>query len=169
MRVLGIDPGTRTTGYGIVDFEDNVLRHIDNGGISPDEGKPLSNRLYHIYTVINSLIENHKPDVVVIEDLFVAKNARSSLLLGHARGVALVAASKAGVVIAEYSPSEVKKAVVGNGSATKHQIQQMVKMILKLPEIAIEDASDALAAAICHCNGEALRNCFAAARNDVRT
>lgn len=160
MRVFGIDPGTTCTGYGIVDFVNNSLAHVDNGGISPSAKLPLNKRLNEIYSSLASLIEKHRPDTVVIEGLFMAKNARSSLILGHARGVAILAASKAGLDIAEYSPAEVKKAIVGTGMATKHQIQQMVKMMLKLPEIAIEDASDALAIAICHCNSYRLRSLY---------
>lgn len=157
MIVLGIDPGTITTGYGIVEQNGNSLRHVDNGGISPDANAPLSKKLHHIFEKLNVLINAHKPDVVVIENLFVAKNARSSLLLGHARGVAMLAASAAGVEVAEYTPLEVKKAVVGQGHATKRQVQQMVKMVLNLPEVAFEDASDAMAAAICHCQTAGLK------------
>lgn len=157
MRVLGIDPGSHITGYGIVEHEGGAIRHIDNGGIRPDAHLPLAKRLHSIYSGLAQLISKHRPDIAVVENVFVAKNARSSLLLGHARGVAILAASEAGVPVAEYQPSQIKQAVVGQGQATKHQIQQMVRAILSLPEIAIEDASDALAVAICHCQGEGLR------------
>lgn len=151
MKVLGIDPGSHITGYGVVERERNSIRHIDNGGIFSSSKLKLAARLCDIFTKLTVLIDNHRPDAIAIENLFVAKNARSSLMLGHARGVALVSAARAGVPIWEYTPSQVKQAVVGQGSATKHQIQHMVRAILGLPEIAQEDASDALAVAICHC------------------
>ncbi len=161
MRVLGIDPGSHTTGYGIVDHEGGAIRHIDNGGIRPGSGLPLAGRLQSIYSGLSRLISVHRPDMVAVENVFFAKNARSSLMIGHARGVAILAASLAGLPVAEYQPSEIKQAVVGQGQATKHQIQQMVRAILGLPEIAFEDASDALAVAICHCHGEGLRRSIA--------
>lgn len=157
MRVLGIDPGSHTTGYGIVDREGQSLRHVDNGGIRVDPALPLAKRLQGIYAELRRLIAAHRPEVMVVEDVFVAANARSSLALGQARGVALLAASSAGLPVAEYSPAEVKLAVVGQGRATKHQIQQMVRVILRLPEVAEEDAADALAVAICHCQSEGLQ------------
>ena len=152
MKILGIDPGSRITGYGIIENTGNSISHIDNGGIQPDRKLPFSQRLRKIFDELVNLIDIHKPDVVAIENVFVAKNVRSSLLLGHARGTAMVAASIANIEIEEYSPSEVKQAIVGTGRATKNQIQHMVKIMLSLPEIAFEDASDALAVAICHCN-----------------
>jgi len=152
MKVLGIDPGSRVTGYGIVEGRGNIVQHIDNGNIRPDTKLPFPKRLQTIFDTIKILIEKHKPDIVAIENLFVAKNVRSSLILGHARGTAMVAASSADIDVVEYTPSEVKKAIVGTGGATKNQIQEMVKAILGLPEVACEDASDALAIAICHCN-----------------
>ncbi len=158
MKVLGIDPGSRITGYGIVENTGNGLSHIDNGGIQPDRKLPFSQRLKKIFDELADLIDTHKPDVVAIENVFVAKNVRSSLLLGHARGTAMVAASLADIEVEEYSPSEVKQAIVGTGRATKNQIQHMVKIMLGLPEVAFEDASDALAVAICHCNTSAFQS-----------
>lgn len=152
MRVLGIDPGSHTTGYGIVELSNNSVRHVDNGQIRTDSKLPLSERLHFIFTNLETLVKTHKPDVLAIENLFVAKNARSSLLLGHARGVSILAGSINGLKIFEYTPAEVKLSVVGQGRAEKYQVQQMVKVMLNLPEIAAEDASDALAVAICHCN-----------------
>lgn len=152
MRVLGIDPGTRITGYGIVDIVSGRLCHVDNGNIEPEKDLNLSHRLKVIFNHINGLIEKYRPDALAVESVFVAKNVRSSLLLGHARGMALVAAAGANIDVAEYSPSEVKKALVGTGSAGKGQVQRMVQIFLKLPEVPCEDASDALAVAICHCN-----------------
>lgn len=152
MRIIGIDPGSAVTGYGIVELTDGVIRHLDNGGISTRPNLPYPQRLHNIYTTLTSLIEAYRPDTAVIENVFVAKNARSSLLLGQARGVAMTAATSAGLKMAEYTPAEVKMAVVGTGRATKQQVQYMVKTILGLEQVAAEDASDALAAAICHCH-----------------
>ena len=157
MRIIGIDPGSAVTGYGIVELEDGVIRHVDNGGISSRPNLPYPQRLHNIYTKLISLIEAYRPDAAVIENVFVAKNARSSLLLGQARGVAMMAATGAGLKMAEYTPAEVKKAVVGTGRATKHQVQCMVKAILGLEQVAAEDASDALAVAICHCHTAGLK------------
>lgn len=158
MRVLGIDPGSRITGYGIVERLRNEIRHIDNGGIRPSGKFPFPKRLKIIFDELTGLIETHKPDMVAIENVFVAKNVHSSLILGHARGTAMVAASLANLDVAEYTPSEIKKAIVGTGNASKNQMQEMVKIMLKLPEIAFEDASDALAVAICHCNCASFRD-----------
>jgi crossover junction endodeoxyribonuclease RuvC len=108
--------------------------------------------LYIIFESLEKIIESFQPDVVAIENIFVAKNVRSSLILGHARGSAIVAATRANLDVMEYTPSQVKKAVAGTGGATKDQIQQMVKIVLNMPEVACEDASDALAVAICHLN-----------------
>jgi len=157
MRVLGIDPGSNTTGYGILEESGGVIRHIDNGNISPGTKLPFHKRLHEIYDGLTGLIEAHRPEAVAIENVFVAKNARSSLLLGHARGVAILAASRAGLAIEEYTPSQVKVAITGSGRAGKEQIQLMVRAILSLPEVACEDASDALAVAICHLNSAGLR------------
>lgn len=157
MRVLGIDPGCTVTGYGVVEQNANEIRHINNGIVRPNPRCKLPRRLQIIYEELTRLIEEYRPDVAVIENVFVAKNAQSSLILGHARGAAMLAASASNIEIAEYTPSEVKQAVVGNGRADKNQVQQMSKTILGLPEIACEDASDALAVAICHCHSAGLK------------
>ena len=156
MIVLGIDPGSNVTGYGIVEGLGGAFRHIDNGTLSSDRALTLPRRLDLIFTRLQELIGSHRPDAVAIENLFVAKNARSSLILGHARGVAMLAASRAGLEPAEYTPSQVKSAVAGSGRADKEQMQKMVRMLLSLPEAAAEDASDALAVAICHINSAGL-------------
>ncbi len=156
MRVLGIDPGSNVTGYGIVEGHGSAFAHIENGGIAPKRGLALPLKLQDIFRGLKALMERFRPDAVAIENLFVAKNARSSLILGHARGVALLAASETGLTAAEYSPSQVKLAVTGSGRADKEQIQRMVRSLLGLPEVACEDASDALAVAICHLNSAGL-------------
>jgi crossover junction endodeoxyribonuclease RuvC len=152
LRILGIDPGTRTTGYGLIDQKGNRLTHVDNGAIHTRSSDELPLRLSQIYIGLIEAIETYKPDAMAIEKVFVAKNAGSALKLGQARGTAIVAGVNAGLPVFEYSALQVKSAVVGYGKAGKIQVQQMVKALLKLPEIAQEDASDALAIAICHAN-----------------
>ncbi len=157
MRVLGIDPGSNITGYGICENDGGVMRHIDNGNIAPGAKLPLPKKLSGIYEQLMELIKRYRPDAVAIENVFVAKNVRSSLILGHVRGVAMLAATTSGVKIEEYTPTQVKSAITGSGRASKEQIQSMVRAILRLPERACEDASDALAVAICHCNSAGLK------------
>jgi crossover junction endodeoxyribonuclease RuvC len=158
MRVLGIDPGTLTSGYGIVVEEDHKLFHVVSGGISPSAKHAFPLRLKKIYEELEKIIDKHRPQVVVVEDLFVSKNIKSALKLGHASGVAILAAVNAGLPVFEYAPLEVKQAVVGNGKAEKKQVQIMVKTLLELPKIPHPaDAADALAAAICHIHSSRLR------------
>lgn len=155
MRVFGIDPGSTTTGYGIIEAQGSSVLHLDNGGIHLPTSKTLPHRLAIIYNEVTALIERFQPDAVAVENVFVAKNVSSTLKLGHARGAAIVAAVNAGVTVAEYTPSQVKKALTGYGAASKDQIQRMVKAVLNLPELAFEDASDALAIALCHAQSHA--------------
>ena len=150
MKILGIDPGTHKTGWGVIKKEGNKVSHVDNGLIVPKASLPLAARLLFIFNELVKVIDNFKPEAASVEEVFVAKSAKSALVLGHARGVALLAASRANLEISEYSTRVIKQAVVGYGNAEKIQVAQMVKALLKLPEIAAEDASDALAAAICH-------------------
>ncbi|OGW40070.1 MAG: crossover junction endodeoxyribonuclease RuvC [Nitrospirae bacterium GWD2_57_9] len=158
MRVLGVDPGTLTSGYGIVAEEDHKLFHVVSGGISPSAKQPFPKRLKKIYEELEKIIEKYRPHVVVVEDLFVSKNMQSALKLGHARGVAILAAMNAGLPVFEYSPLEVKQAVVGNGKAEKKQVQMMVKALLDLQKVPHPaDAADALAAAICHIHSSRLK------------
>jgi crossover junction endodeoxyribonuclease RuvC len=161
MRIIGIDPGSNITGYGIVELSGGGMRHIESGNIAPARGTPLPRRLLEICDGLSALIGRHRPDAAAIEDVFVSKNARSSLLLGHARGAAMIAACRAGLAVEEYQPSQVKQAVAGTGRATKEQMQLMVRAILRLPEVACEDASDALAVAICHANSQGLAGAIA--------
>jgi len=150
MRVFGIDPGSHVTGYGVVEKRGGTIVHIDNGIVRPKNSYSFPERLCDIFKNINRLIDEFKPNVVALEDVFVAKNARTAMKLGHARGVAMLAATMKGIEVVEYQPVHVKQAITGVGSATKNQVQLMVKAMLKLPDIAAEDASDALAVAICH-------------------
>lgn len=156
MRILGIDPGSRATGYGLIELVGNRLQHIDNGVIRPPAKVDFAQRLLHIHQELQVVIRQYAPDCSAIEQVFMANNAQSALKLGHARGVAMLAAASAKLDVAEYSPLQIKSAVVGYGRASKAQVQQMVKALLKLPEIAQEDASDALAVAICHAHTGAL-------------
>jgi len=150
MIILGIDPGSRITGYGLISKEGNRLVHVDNGAIFTDSAKEFPQRLEKIFTGLSAIIAQYRPEVVAVENVFVAKNAASALKLGQARGAAIVAAVSVGLIVHEYTAMQVKQAVVGTGRAEKGQVQQMIKALLKLPEIAQEDASDALAVAICH-------------------
>ncbi len=150
MRILGIDPGSRATGYGLIEKEGNRLIHIDNGVIRPPANAELPERLLSIFSDLNAIINEYTPQYSAIEQVFMSKNAQSALKLGQARGAALLAMAGAGLEIGEYSPMQVKSSVVGYGRAAKSQVQQMVRALLNLPEIAQEDASDALAVAICH-------------------
>lgn len=150
MRILGIDPGTRITGYGLVEKQGNRLLHIDNGAIVTASGDDLSQRLQTIHVTLGRIIAQYAPQAVAVEQIFVARNALSALKLGHARGAALLAAALGGLPVFEYTALQVKSAVVGYGRAEKGQVQQMVRLLIGLPEIAQEDASDALAVAICH-------------------
>ncbi|MFA7059284.1 MAG: crossover junction endodeoxyribonuclease RuvC [Pedobacter sp.] len=156
MRVLGIDPGSRITGYGIVEQSGNRLVHVDNGAIFTDNATDFPGRLLRIFDGLSSVIAQYQPDEVAVENIFFSTNAQSALKLGQARGAAIVAAVHAGLPVAEYTALQVKQAVVGQGKAEKEQVQKMLKALLSLPEIAQADASDALAVAICHINSHEL-------------
>lgn len=163
MRVLGIDPGSRITGYGIVEQAGNRLVHVDNGAIFTDSAADFPGRLLRIFDGLSAVIAQYQPDEVAVENIFFSTNAQSALKLGQARGAAIVAAVHAGLPVAEYTALQVKQAVVGQGRAEKGQVQKMLKALLGLPEIAQADASDALAVAICHINSNGLRQMTAGA------
>jgi crossover junction endodeoxyribonuclease RuvC len=165
MIVLGIDPGSRITGYGIAEKIGNRLVHIDNGAIFTDKAGDFPNRLKAIYEGLAHVIAAYSPDAVAVEQIFLAHNAQSALKLGQARGAAIVAGVNAGLPVFEYTAMQVKQAVVGHGHATKDQVQQMVRILLNLPEIAQADASDALAVAICHANSANLKAMVQAKRS----
>jgi len=169
MRILGIDPGSRITGYGLLEKRGNRLLHIDNGAIFTRSDAPLDVRLKTIYGELCRLIGDHAPDAVAVERIFAAKNALSALKLGHARGVAILAGANANLPVFEYTALQVKSAVVGHGRAAKIQVQQMVRTLMGLPEIAQEDASDALAVAICHAHSNPLNEKLQAALNRRRS
>lgn len=153
MRVLGIDCGTERTGYGVIDSDGRVHRLVSAGVIRTLRPDALHHRLLTIARELRSQIEQYRPEVVVVEEVFYAVNVKTVLKLSHVRGVALLAAAEAGLELAEYSPLEVKTSVVGYGRAEKSQVQTMVASLLRLEAvIGSEDASDALAIAICHAN-----------------
>jgi len=152
VRTLGIDCGTAFTGYGVVEHDpDGTLRCLSCGVIKLSSKQTLPLRLAKIFDCLNALIQGYGPDDVAIEDIFYAVNVKSALKLGQVRGVAMLAASSAGLEVAEYAPLAIKSAVVGYGRAEKHQVQQMVARLLNLGEVPDSpDAADALAIAICH-------------------
>ena len=151
MKVFGIDPGSDRTGYGCVDTDGSRHRIVTCGAIRTPASGSFPQKLQVIHQRLAELLAEHRPDCVAIEDLFHAVNARSALRLGHARGVAMLAAVEAGLTVAEYTPAQIKRAVVGYGRAEKPQVQQMVKLILGLSQPpSPHDAADALAVAICH-------------------
>ena len=151
MRVFGIDPGSARTGYGCVQSDGTRHRLIACGAISIPVSNAFPQKLLIIHAELAALLAEHRPDCVAIENLFHAVNARSALMLGHARGVAMLAAVEAGLPIVEYTPAEVKQSVVGYGRAEKSQVQSMVQLLLGLSVPPTpHDASDALAIAVCH-------------------
>ncbi len=151
MIILGIDPGTATTGYGVVEKKGSKVTHIGHGAILTPKEDAIEARLLAIYNETNVLLETYKPDSLAIEKLFFGNNVNTALLVGRSIGVILLAAVQRGLPCTEYRPVEVKMAVTGYGGAEKRQVQQMVKQLLSLPAIPKpDDAADALAIAICH-------------------
>lgn len=151
MRVIGIDPGTQTTGYGLVELRGTDLTAVAFGGISTGPHTPLPRRLLQIHQGLRAVVAEHRPDCAAVEAVFFSRNAQTALRLGQARGVALLALAEAGIEIHEYAPREIKQAVSSYGNAEKGQVQEMVRLLLALPESPQPaDAADALAVAICH-------------------
>ena len=150
MRILGIDPGTQICGYGVIETRGQDVRTLDFG-VARSNSDSLPARLKVIYDGLTEIIGRYNPDVVAVEGVFFQKNVRTAIKIGEGRGVARLAAAARGIEVVEYAPAEVKKAVTGNGNASKPQVQQMVRAILGLRELpSPEDAADALAIAICH-------------------
>jgi crossover junction endodeoxyribonuclease RuvC len=147
--ILGLDPGLGTTGWGVIRAEGNRLSHVANGRLKTDTAASLARRLAHLDTMLAALLADHRPDAAAVEEVFVNANGQSTLKLGQARGIALLAVARAGLEPGEYSPSIIKKAVVGGG-AEKAQVHAMVARLLPGAKIAGPDAADALAVAICH-------------------
>jgi crossover junction endodeoxyribonuclease RuvC len=156
--VLGIDPGTANTGFGVVLAHGHRLAALDGGVIATESNEPLERRLARIHTRVLDLIKEHEPVALAIEDLYFGQNARSAFQVGQARGAVLLCAGLAGIPAYSYTPQAVKQAVCGNGRAEKGQVQRMVAGLLTLPEPPEPDhAADALAVAICHANGARMR------------
>jgi crossover junction endodeoxyribonuclease RuvC len=149
-RIMGIDPGTVTTGWGVVVAVGGSINHLGHGTIPTSNGQGQAARLSRIYRGLRDVLEDYQPDGVSLERVFFAHNAQSTLKLGQARGVALLAAAERNVAVHEYASTEIKMAVVGYGQATKEQVQKMVALLLHRSEKIAADAADALAAAICH-------------------
>jgi len=153
--ILGIDPGSRKTGFGIINAQGANLSYLSSGVIRTPEGD-LANRLQTIFASVTEIIQEYQPQELAIENVFMAKSAGSALKLGQARGAAMVAATNMGLTVFEYEVRKIKQAVVGTGGADKLQIQHMVRTLLKVPRNPQEDAADALAVAICHANTQQL-------------
>ncbi|MCL6679621.1 crossover junction endodeoxyribonuclease RuvC [Sphingomonas sp. RG327] len=150
MIILGLDPGLGTTGWGLIRAEGNRLSHLANGQLKTNASTPLPERLANLAAQLEALLAEYRPDAAAVEEVFVNKNPQSTLKLGQARGVALMCAARSGIAVGEYSPSIVKKAVVGTGGAEKAQVHAMVGRLLPGASIAGPDAADALAVAITH-------------------
>ncbi|HQN20053.1 MAG TPA: crossover junction endodeoxyribonuclease RuvC [Syntrophobacteraceae bacterium] len=152
IRAIGIDPGSRYTGYGVVEGDGSVLRHVSNGVISLPGSQPLPERLSMIYRQLAAIIDEIRPSCLAIEDVFFAKNVKSALSLGQARGAAILAGINAGLPVFEYSALQVKQAVAGYGKAGKDQMMRMIQYLFRLTTPPNSNAADALAVAICHLN-----------------
>lgn len=157
ITILGIDPGSQITGVGVISAQGSELKHIFSESLKLPKGD-LSIRLREIYARLQTIIAQTRPDVVVIERVFIAKNPQSALVLGHARGAAMLAAVNNELPVMEYSATEIKKTVVGRGRADKSQVQHMMRVLLGLRVTPPEDASDALAAAVCHAHHQQIDN-----------
>ena len=150
MKIIGIDPGLRFTGWGVVGFNNNQFNHIANGTIKIKTDLPLSERLLFIYNELSKILKYYTPDFASVEEVFVNVNPSSTLKLGQARGIAILTPALFNIPVFEYSPNLIKKSVVGVGHASKEQIQMMVGVLLNKPKIDSEHSGDALAMAICH-------------------
>lgn len=159
MIVLGIDPGTASTGYGVVQETAGELELVAYGVVVTPAGVPLADRLQTIYRELRALVEEFKPGAAAVEKLYFSRNARTAMSVGQARGVALLALADAGVELGEYAPLEIKRAVTGYGKADKQQVQEMVRALLNLDDVPRpDDAADGLAVAICHLHALRLRS-----------
>ncbi|MBI4286083.1 MAG: crossover junction endodeoxyribonuclease RuvC [Chloroflexi bacterium] len=151
MRILGIDPGTITMGYGVIETTGDELSLVDCGGLSPPARSPMGERLSFLYREVTAIITRHKPDVLAVEEPFIAKNVRSALAVGRAQAIAILAAANQGIPSYEYTPAQIKQQVANYGAGGKEQIQEVVRLQLGLAQAPEpSDAADALAVAICH-------------------
>ena len=150
VRLIGFDPGLRRSGWGVIEIEGNSFVHIASGAVVSDAGKPLAERLSQLFNALTGIIEMHRPDEAAVEETFVNKNPSSTLKLGQARGVVMLAPALLDLPVAEYAANLIKKSLVGNGHADKKQVQAMVRILLPGAKPETADAADALAVAICH-------------------
>ncbi len=168
MRVLGIDPGTVTMGYGVIESRQDELALIDYGVLSCSRRSPIGERLSYLYGKLVDIMGRYQPDTVAVEQPFIANNAKSALAIGRAQAIALLAATNNRIPTSEYTPTQVKQMVANYGASPKEQIQQMVKLQLRLAEVPQpSDAADALAVAICHLRETHLKNLLANTNNGV--
>ncbi len=154
-RILGIDPGSRKTGFGIIEVQNQKIQHVINGRLQVGDGD-FAGRLKQIFNGLTDIIQRYQPDMMVIEKVFLHKNADSALKLGQARGAAICAGVSQDLEVYEYTATQIKKAVVGNGHAQKEQVQYMMSVILNLSDVPVEDAADALACALTHANNASI-------------
>ena len=150
MRILGIDPGSAAMGFGVVDWNAGEHTHVVHGTLRPPRSLNMAGRLSFLYEGIRAVIHDHEPDAAAVEQVFVSVSPRSAMVLGQARGAALAAVGASGILLAEYSASQIKQSTTGNGRAAKAQVQDMIRRLLGLDRVPGSDAADALAAAICH-------------------
>lgn len=162
MRLLGLDPGLRNTGWGVIEAEGNRLRAVACGTVRTDGERSLAERLVQLHDGLVEVVERYRPDEAAVEETFVNRNPTSTLKLGQARGISLLVPALAGIAVAEYTPNLIKKTVVGTGHATKEQVQMMVRLLLPGEAAEGADAADALAVAICHAHHRATANRVAA-------
>lgn len=166
--ILGVDPGTASTGYGVISVVGNRFRALEYGVVETAAGSPTEERLRHVFGEISKVLERHRPDAAAVESLFFNTNVRTALAVGHARGVILVACAQAGCRVFEYTPQQVKQAVVGYGKAGKEQMMEMVRVLLGLTERPRPShAADALGVAICHANTSVMRERIAHSESTI--
>lgn len=159
MKILGIDPGTLVMGYGVIESEDDRITPIDFGAITTHDKSPICERLSHLYQELVKIIQKHRPDVIAVEQPFIAKNVKAAMAIGRAQAIALLASANEGIPVFEYAPRQVKQNVANYGASSKEQIQEMVRLQLGLKEVPEpNDAADALAVAICHVHEAHLNN-----------
>ena len=163
VRILGIDPGLRHTGWGIIESLGNRLSHVADGVVEPDSDLTLAERLHHLFSHMSAIVAKYEPHECAIEDTFVNKNPVSTLKLGHARAAAMLGPAAAQIPVFEYKPNLIKKSVVGAGHADKEQVAAMIKILLPSSRAGSADAADALAVAVCHAHHRATRSRMAAA------
>ena len=151
MKILGIDPGTITMGYGVIETGEDEITLVDYGALSTSTRSPIGERLSYLYNKLREIISHHQPDAVAVEQPFVSKNVKSALAIGRAQAVAMLAAANSGIPVYEYAPTAIKQRVTDYGASSKEQIQEMVRLQLSLSQVPEpNDAADALAVAICH-------------------